>query len=206
MRPLCASSTASGPSSAAAITASAAYQSSLEPAGAVKGTSSALNECRSRPQRATGAVTASTAITAAPLSVRRSLTASQTPQPITAASRPPREEASPRPSTSSESVAQPATRSGRAARTREPERRGRRERSVGADRVRVAEHSLEARGGLEEDAVRALLDGVGDERQRGGAEHPSGRLERAAEEVGEQHAAGSGSAATSQRLASPKES
>ncbi len=68
--------------------------------------------------------------------------------------------------------------------------RGRRERGVGADRVRVAEHALQTRRGLEEDAVRALLDGVGDERQRGGAEHPGGRLERAAQEVREQDAAG----------------
>ncbi len=36
--------------------------------------------------------------------------------------------------------------------------------------------------------MRALLDGVGDERQRGGAEHPHGRLERTAQEAREQHA------------------
>ena len=182
----CASSTASGPSTAAASTAATVYQTRREPAGTVNGTSSALKEGRSSPQRATGTLTASTTSSAAPLSVRRS----RDGQPDAAADQR-RQHAAARGgerrgrARAATSVPQPAARRARCGRAREPERAGRRERGIGADRVRIAEHALQARRGLEELAVRALLDGVGDERQRGRAEHPHGGLERAAQEARE---------------------
>ena len=73
---------------------------------------------------------------------------------------------------------------------REPQRGGRRERRVGPDRVGIAEHALESRRGLEELAVRTLLDGVRDQRQRGRAEHPHGGLQRAAQQSGQHRGAG----------------
>ncbi len=109
----CASSTASGPAIAAATTAASEYQTSRSPAGTVKGASSSVKDCRPTPQRATGTLTASTASSAAPVSVRRSATASQATQPMAAASIPPREEASARPSTSRASVPHPAARRAR---------------------------------------------------------------------------------------------
>ena len=138
------------------------------------------------PQRATGTVTTSTASAAAPASVRRSLSANQARaadhRGEHAAARGGQREAE----HEQREGAAPGDAAGALRRAREPQCRGRRERRVGADRVRVAEHALQPRRGLEEHAVRALLDRVGDERQRGGAEHPRGALEWTAEQAGEQ--------------------